>query len=216
MRIFEVSHRIEADMETYPGLPRPTTGVVVDYDASRERYQNKAEFFIGTFQLCGNTGTYVDSPRHRYRDGADLSDLPLERLADLPTVVVDATGAGRAIGAAPFARLSCAGGALLIRTGHSLHWRTPRYFKEHPFLTSEAVVAILAARPSFIGIDTFNIDDTDDPARPAHTMLLGAGIPICEHMTALDKIPEGGRLHAVPLAWAGGVTFPVRAYVVAP
>src|SRR5207302_215322 len=103
-------------MKTYPGLPEPTVDVVVDYEASRERYQNKAEFYIASLHLCGNTGTYVDSPRHRYRDGVDLAGLPLERLANLPVLVVDATQAGRAIGANAFRDLEMAGHAILVRT----------------------------------------------------------------------------------------------------
>src|SRR5438105_14973912 len=97
-RFIELSHEIVPGMKTYPGLPEPKVDVVVDYEASRERYQNKAEFYIANLHLCGNTGTYVDSPRHRYRDGVDLAGLPLEQLADLPTLVVDATKAGRALG----------------------------------------------------------------------------------------------------------------------
>ena len=214
--IIEVSHPVVAGMKTYPGLPSPEVEIVFDYDDSRERYQGKAEFRIASLHLCGNTGTYVDAPIHRYRGGTDLASLPLDRLADLDTVVVDATRAGRAIGPDAFGGLELAGRALLVRTDFSRHWGTEAYFGENPFLTGDACDALLARGVRFVGIDSLNIDDVADSSRPAHTKLLGAGIPICEHMTNLAEVPaSGGRLHAVPIAWVGGASFPVRAYVVA-
>jgi len=214
-RFVELSHQIVAGMKTYPGLPEPTVEVLLDYEASHERYQNQAEFYIASLHLCGNTGTYVDSPRHRYRDGADLADLPLERLANLPTVIVDATQAGRAIGGDAFRDLDLSGTAILFRTDFSNRWGTPAYFADNPFLTAAACKLLVSKRPAFVGIDSLNIDDTGDPSRPAHTSLLGAGIPVCEHMTNLQALPaSGARLHAVPIAWVGGATFPVRAYAI--
>jgi len=214
-RFIELSHEIVPGMKTYPGLPEPKVDVVVDYEASRERYQNKAEFYIASLHLCGNTGTYVDSPRHRYRDGVDLAGIPLDRLADLPALVVDATQAGRAIGADAFRDLEMAGHAILVRTDFSNHWGTETYFSNNPFLTADASDLLVSKRPAFVGIDSLNIDDIGDPSRPAHTKLLRAGIPICEHMTNLKALPAtGSRLHAVPIAWVGGGTFPVRAYAV--
>jgi kynurenine formamidase len=158
----------------------------------------------------------VDSPRHRYADGADLASLPLEALADLPVAVVDATGAGRAIGPERFAGIDAKGKAVLVRTGFSRHWRTDAYFTDNPFLTRGASEHLARAGAAFVGIDSLNIDDTADKSRPAHTILLRAGIPVCEHLTGLDALPaSGARLHAVPIAWVGGATFPVRAYVIA-
>ena len=216
MRFIEVSHRIEAGMKTYPGLPEPTVDVILDYESSRDRYGGKAEFLIASLHLCGNTGTYVDSPHHRYPTGVDLAELPLERVAHLPVVVIDATSSGRAIGPDVFRGKTLTGHAVLVRTEFARHWGTEAYFSEHPFLTAHSVDVLAQARPAFVGIDSLNIDDTADLSRPAHTKLLGAGIPVCEHMTGLAAIPpSGGRLHAVPIAWAGGATFPVRAYVIA-
>ena len=214
MSIFiEVSHPVEPGMETYPGLPAPRVDVVMDYEASRPKYQNQAEFYIASLHLCGNTGTYVDAPVHRFRGRADLAALPLESLADLPVVRVDAHGE-RGIGAELFAGLDVRNCAVLVNTGWSQHWRTPRYFEPAPFLTAQACDALLAAGVRFVGIDSLNIDDMGDPSRPAHTKLLGAGVPVCEHMTNLAAVPAtGGRLHAVPIAWVGGASFPVRAYV---
>ena len=215
-RFIEVSHPVVAGMKTYPELPEPAVQVLLDYDASHERYQHKAEFFIAALHLCGNTGTYVDSPIHRHRGGTDLAGLPLERLADLDAVVIDATSAGRAIGPEVFGRANVADKAALFRTDFSRHWGTSAYFSDNPFLTAAACDALLDAGVRFVGIDSLNIDDTADPSRPAHTKLLGAGIPVCEHMTNLAAVPvTGGRLHAVPIAWVGGASFPVRAYVVA-
>ena len=216
MSFIEVSHQVVPGMKTYPGLPEPTVDVVFDYDTSRERYRGKAEFFIASLHLCGNTGTYVDSPIHRYRGGADLAGLPLERLADLETVLVDCSGAAdRAIGPEALAGVEMRYRAVLVRTDFSLRWGTEEYLGPNPFLTAEACEMLVRQGALFVGIDSLNIDDTGDASRPAHTALLGAGIPICEHMTNLAAVPEsGGRLHAVPIAWVGGASFPVRAYVI--
>jgi kynurenine formamidase len=212
-RFVEVSHKIVPGMTTYPGLPVPEVDLVFDYDESRSRYQDKAEFLIANLHLCGNTGTYVDSPKHRYRDGVDLAGLPLARLAHLPTLVVDATRAGRAIDAEYFQGLDVSGRAVLVRTDFSNHWGTDHYFKDNPFLTGDACDLLVTQGAALVGIDSLNIDDTGDASRPAHTKLLLAGIPICEHMTKLNEVPNSGaRLHAVPIAWVGGATFPVRAY----
>jgi len=212
-RFIEVSHEIEEGMETYRPLPPPKVEVLNDYDASR--YQGKSEFLIASLHICGNTGTYVDSPRHRYRGGVDLAGLPLERVADLEVVVVDATRVGRAIDAGALPSGSLEGKALLVRTDFSRHWRTESYFKDNPFLTADACRALVDAGAAFVGIDSLNIDAIEDMSRPAHTILLGAGIPVCEHMTNLSALQSGiGRLHAVPIAWVGGATFPVRAYVI--
>ena len=213
----EVSHPVEAGMKTYPGLPEPAVDVNMSYEASHERYHDKAEFFIASLHLCGNTGTYVDSPMHRHRGAADLSALPLERLADVETVVLDCEGE-RAIGPEALSDVELRYRAVLIRTGFSRYWRTPEYFSEpNPFLTAAACEMLVRQGALFVGIDSLNIDDTEDWSRPAHTLLLGAGIPVCEHMTNLESVPaSGGRLHAVPIAWVGGASFPVRAYVITP
>jgi|SRR5271157_475688 len=218
LELVEVSHRIEPGMKTYPGLPEPRAETLLDYDASRERYGGKAEFLIASLHLCGNTGTYVDSPRHRHRGGADLAGLPLESVAHVPVVKVDARGSeARGLGTDAFADVDVAGKAVLVNTDWSRHWRTDRYFENNPFLTAAACEMLVARGARFVGIDSLNIDDIEDPSRPAHTILLGAGIPICEHMTNLRALaPEGGYLHAAPIAWVGGATFPVRAYVVYP
>jgi kynurenine formamidase len=213
-RFIEVSHVIEAGMVTYPGLPPPEVKVIVDHDTSRERYQNKSEFLIASLHLCGNTGTYVDSPLHRHRGAADLAALPLERLAHVPARVFDARTLGRAIRRDLFEGVDLRGSAVLIRTDFSRYWRTERYGRDNPFLAADACELLVSAGVAFVGIDSLNIDDVADLARPAHTILLGAGIPVCEHMTNLAASPaEGGHLHAVPIAWRGGATFPVRAYV---
>jgi kynurenine formamidase len=213
-RFIDVSHVIEAGMVTYPGLPVPEVKVIVDHDSSRERYQGKSEFLIASLHACGNTGTYVDSPIHRHRGATDLAGLPLERLAHVPVRSFDARSLGRAIGPGPFEGAELRGCAVIVRTDFSQHWRTERYGRDNPFLTADACEALVKAGAAFVGIDSLNIDDIGDLSRPAHTILLRAGIPICEHMTNLAALPpSGGHLHAVPIPWKGGATFPVRAYV---
>ncbi len=216
-RLIEVSHPIRAGMKTYPGLPEPRAEVLLDYDASREKYGDRAEFFIASLHLCGNTGTYVDAPIHRFRGGQDLASLPLARLAHVPIVVVEATAGARRIDAAAFEGLDVKDKAVLVHTRWSRRFGTDAYFEPNPHLTRAACELLVAGGAAIVGIDSLNVDDTADLARPAHTVLLGAGVPVLEHLTDLDAL-EGvaGFLHAVPIAWVGGATFPVRAYVVAP
>jgi arylformamidase len=214
--LIDLSHTIEHGMITYKGLPAP---IVCDYlsrEASRKLYAPGTEFQIGKIEMVANTGTYLDSPFHRFADGKDLSELPLERLADLEAVVVRWGRRGRAVGLSALEGRPVRGKAVLIDTGWSAHWRTDRYFEGHPFLTRDAAEYLREAGAALVGIDSYNIDDTDDMARPVHSTLLGAEIPIVEHLTGLDRMPEeGGRFFAVPVKVKGMGTFPVRAFGIA-
>lgn len=214
-RLIDLSHTIEHGTETLRGYPRPVICDFLSREDSRAHYAPGTEFHIGRIDMIANTGTYVDSPFHRFADGADLSELPLERIADLPGVVVRAEGLGRAIGPEAFQGVEVAGRAVLVHTGHAQHWQTDAYFTGHPFLTRAASERLSATGAAFVGIDSLNIDDTGDPTRPAHTVLLGAGIPICEHMTSLEQLPDTGfRLTAAPVKVKAFGTFPVRAFAV--
>jgi kynurenine formamidase len=213
MRSIEVRHPVEGGRKTYPGLPGPEIKILPDYDGYRERRGGLFEFRIVSLHLCGNTGTCVEAPLHRHRDGADLAALPLVRLAHLPAKVTDAAGAGLAIGEDLLAGCDLAGGAVLFRTGWSRRWGTEGSFERGPHLAAAACEALLRAGAVFAGIDSLNIDDIKDLSRPAHTLLPGAGVPVREH-TNLGAVPgSGGRLRAVPLAVRGGARMPVRAYV---
>ena len=212
MQRIEVSHKIEMGMKTYPGLPEPSAEVLLDYDSSR--YGGLSEFYIASLHCCGNTGTYVDAPIHRYRGATDLAGLSLDQLAHVPLIVIDALDT-TAIGPERFQGLKLAGKAVAIRTEWSRHWRTEAYFGDNPHLTEDACQALLDAGVVFAGIDSVNIDALQDLRRPAHTTLLKASVPICEHMTNLTSLPkQGGYIHAAPISWIGGATFPVRAYVI--
>lgn len=215
-RIVDLSHVVEHGMVTYKGLPGPVICDFLSREQSRGVYAEGVEFHIGRIDMVANTGTYLDSPFHRYADGKDLADLRLESLADLESVVVEARGRStRAIDADVFEGLDLAGKAVLVRTGWSDHWRTDRYFEGHPFLTRDAARLLAGAGVVLVGVDTYNIDDTGDAARPVHSILLGADIPICEHMTGLDQLPStGARLFAVPVKVRAFGTFPVRAFAI--
>ncbi|WP_143591091.1 cyclase family protein [Thermoactinospora rubra] len=215
--IVELSHRIVEGMVTYPGVPAPVIGVHLSREASREVYAPGTEFHIGTILLAANTGTYVDTPFHRYADGPDLAQVPLDRLADLPGLVVRAP-AGRATGVAAFEGLDVRGRAVLIHTGWDRHFGTEEYFHGHPYLAPEAAEWLVEQGAALVGIDSLNIDDTPPRGpRPAHTLLLGAGIPVVEHLTGLEALPpDGFRFHAAPPMIRGMGTFPVRAYAVIP
>ncbi len=210
----DLSHAVEDGMITYPGLPAPVIGDVVSREASREHYAPGTEFQIGSILLCANTGTYVDSPFHRYANGIDLADLPLERLADLDAIVVNAVGnQDRAIHRDQLLPYDLEGRAVLVHTGWDRHWGTDAYLHDHPFLTADAAQLLVEAGAALVGIDSLNIDDTSTGKRPVHTALLAEEIPVCEHLTHLDRLPaEGFRFSAVPVKVRGMGTFPVRAY----
>jgi kynurenine formamidase len=215
-RFIDLSHTIEHGMITHPGLPGP---VICDYlsrEASRGRYGPGVEFQIGRIEMVANTGTYIDSPFHRYRDGKDLAALGLGRLVDLPAVVVRApAGGGRVVQRSSFAGLALRGAAVLVHTGWDAHWRTPRYGIDNPHLTGEAAAFLVEEGVALVGIDAVNIDDLADGSRPVHSTLLGAEVPIVEHLTGLAAVPDrGARFSAVPPKLAGVGSWPVRAYVV--
>ena len=213
VRFIELSHRIEENMLTYKGLPAPVMCDFLSRSESRSLYENGAEFSIQTIKMVGNTGTYLDSPFHRYADGKDLADLPLASVAHLDAVVVKSND--MAIGPDAFEGIEFAGKAVLVRTDWDVHWRTDRYFENHPFLTAAAANHLVAGGAALVGIDSHNIDDTRGRDRPVHTILLGKDIPICEHMTGLDQMPElGARFYAVPPKLVAFGTFPVRAFAI--
>jgi arylformamidase len=214
--IVDLSHPLEPGMPSYPGLPEPQfeTFFTHSESAARGSYAPGTTFQIATYRLGGNTGTYVDAPFHRHPSGADLRSVPIERLVHLPGIVVTAFNEGP-IEAAAFAGRELAGKAVLVRTDWADHWGSPDYFRSGPYLTAGACRALVEAGVALAGIDCANIDNMQDPERPAHTILLEAGIPIVEHLRGLDQLPPAGfHFHAAPPAIAGGTSFPVRAYAV--
>ncbi len=215
-RLIDVSHEIEAGMTTYPGLPAPVISDHLSREAALGIYAEGTTFQIGRIEMVANTGTYVDAPFHRFAEGGDLASLPLERLADLEGVLIDVTNREScAIDVDRLENQSLKNHAVLVRTGWDIHWQTPHYGQEAPFLTRAAAEYLVAAGVALVGIDSVNIDNMDDGERPAHTVLLGAGIPIAEHLCNLNKLPSSGfRFHAVPVKFRGVGTFPVRAYAV--
>lgn len=210
--IVDLSHTISDGLVTYPGLPGPTIGTHLSREASRERYAPGTEFHIGTISMVANTGTYLDMPFHRYADGADLAGLPAERVVAIDGVVVRQQGEG-GIGPEQLDDVETWGKAVLFQTGWDRLFGTPAYGgPEAPFLTADAARRLVDGQAAIVGIDSVNIDDTTDASRPAHTILLAAGIPIVEHLTNLDRLPARGfEVTALPPRIEGMGTFPVRA-----
>jgi arylformamidase len=214
--LIDLSHVVENGMVTYKGLPAP---IICDYmsrEESKKFYAPGTEFHIGKIEMCSNTGTYLDSPFHRYPDGKDLSELPLSSLADLDAFLIRVENSStRAIDKSFFEGLDIKDRALLIHTGWDRHWRTDQYFEGHPFLTKDAAQFLADSKVKLVGIDSLNIDDTQDLTRPAHSILLGAEIPIVEHMCNLKKLPEDNfRFFAVPVKVKNFGTFPIRAFAI--
>jgi arylformamidase len=209
--LIDLSHEIEHGMITYKGLPAPLICDHLSREASRALYAEGTEFQIGRIDMVANTGTYLDTPYHRYADGIDLAGLRLDAIADLPGLVVSALDRS-SIGPEAFDGLDLRGRAVLVHTGWDRHWRTDAYFESHPFLTEAAALRLRDAGAALVGIDSHNIDDISGSTRPVHSVLLAAGIPIVEHMTGLGALPKTGfRFSAVPPKIKGMGTFPVRA-----
>ncbi|HEU5483218.1 MAG TPA: cyclase family protein, partial [Sphingomicrobium sp.] len=208
------SHVIEHGMTTYKGLPGPQVCDFWTREGSAGNYDDGSSFQIGRIDMVANTGTYLDSPFHRYAEGKDLSELPLSSLSDLPGIVVRRPYENAlAPDAADLEGVDVRGKAVLVQTGWDRHWRTDAYATGHPFLTATAAEWLAENGAALVGIDSYNIDDSRGRSRPVHTVLLAAEIPICEHMTGLDRLPDSGfRFTAAPPKVRGMGSFPVRAY----
>jgi kynurenine formamidase len=214
-QFIELSHIITDGMVTYPGLPGPIIRDYVSRAASREHYAADTTFQIGKIEMVANTGTYIDAPFHRYEKGGDLSQLEIGSVANLDGLVIHAAEETRAIRPEIFKDRDLKNKAVLVHTGWDRHWGTGRYFDGHPYLTGEAAAFLKSAGAVLVGIDSLNIDDNTDGTRPAHTILLGAEIPIVEHMNNLGALPDSGfKFFAVPAPIKGMGSFPVRAFAI--
>ena len=222
-QLIDLSHTVEHGLITYKGLPAPIICDFLSREQSRQHYAPGTEFNIAKIEMVANTGTYLDSPFHRYEKGKDLSELELSSLANLEGVIVRGKGEGvkgkeaqRSIGIQELGDIAVKGKAVLIHTGWDAYWETDQYFDgTHPFLTKDAAQFLADQGAALVGIDSYNIDDTADLTRPAHSILLGAGIPIVEHMCNLGDLPNTGfKFFAVPVKVKGMGTFPVRAFAI--
>jgi len=215
-RLVDLSHPLSDGMAAYPGLPDARFGAIVDHDASRDRYGGKAEFYLGRIEIAANTGTYLDAPFHRHREGEDLAALDLASVVELPSLIAEHDPAsGRSIALDGLGGFD--GQAVLVRTGWDGRWGTDGYWTDGPYLTSGAADRLVAGGARLVGVDFANVDDLADLARPVHTALLAAGIPIVENLRGLEALPlDGFTFSAPPLAIRGGATVPVRAYAEVP
>jgi arylformamidase len=214
-KLIDLSHTVEHGLITYKGLPAP---IICDYlsrEASKGHYAEGTTFHIGRIDMVANTGTYIDAPFHRYAEGKDLSELALDVIADVAGVVIRIDSATSAIGPEAFAGVNVKGKAVLVHTGWSQYWGTDEYFYNHPFLTAPAAELLRASGAVLVGIDSLNIDDISAGERPVHSILLGADIPIVEHLCHLEQLPDKAfRFHAVPVKVKQFGTFPVRAFAI--
>ncbi|MDO7880961.1 cyclase family protein [Antiquaquibacter soli] len=216
-RVVDLSHVIRAGLVTYPGLPAPTITPHLTRQDSRAKYAPGTEFAMDIITMIGNTGTYLDSPWHRYGDGADLAGLDLGTLVDLRAEVFHVTDiASRGVPASVFWDRDVTDAAVLIHTGWDRHFGTPAYASGSPYLDTAAVEYLVGQGAALVGIDALNIDDTESGGeRPAHSGLLAAGIHVVEHLTNLGALPaRGARFTAAPPAVEGFGTFPVRAFAI--
>ena len=213
MKFIDVSHVVAHGLVTYQGLPAPVISDYLSREASRSHYAEGTSFQIGKIDMVANTGTYIDAPFHRYHKGKDLSELDLTNLANLSGSVFHADPTSRMIGPGLFEGKELKGKAILIHTGWDKHWRTDSYFEGHPFLTEETARYLKTSKVALVGIDSLNIDDTENLTRPVHSILLEAEIPIVEHLCNLKALPDDGfRFFAVPVKVKKFGSFPVRAF----
>lgn len=212
--LIDLSHTVEDGLVTYKGLPPP---IICDYlsrEESKKHYSEGTTFQIGKIEMCSNTGTYLDSPFHRYEEGKDLSELDLDALASLDGVKVVIDDGITAIGKDCFIDIEVHSKAVLVQTNWSKNWNTEQYYEGHPFLTEQAAQYLRDNGAVLVGIDSYNIDDISGKERPVHSVLLGAEILIVEHLCNLNDVPNSGfRFYAVPVKMKGLGTFPVRAFV---
>ena len=214
-KLIDLSHTVEDGMVTYKGIPAPLICDFLTREASKAFYVEGTTFHIGKIEMAANTGTYIDSPFHRYADGKDLSELALESIADLDGVVLRVPEDQNSIGPEIFSGVEVKSKAVLVHTGWAQHWRTDPYFEDHPHLTADAASYLKESGVTLVGIDSYNIDSTSTGERPAHTILLGSDIPIVEHMCNLEMLPDAAfKFNAVPVKVKKFGTFPVRAYAV--
>lgn len=214
-KLIDLSHTVEEGMITYKGIPAPLICDFLTREASKAYYAEGTTFHIGKIEMAANTGTYLDSPFHRYAEGKDLSELKLEAIADLDGILFHAAPDQTTIGPELFTGADVQGKAVLIHTGWARHWRTDQYFEDHPHLSEAAAALLKESGATLVGIDSYNIDGTKTGTRPAHSILLGADIPIVEHMCNLQNLPNRGfKFNAVPVKVKKFGTFPVRAYAV--
>lgn len=212
-RFVELNHLLEDGMMAYPGLPRPKIGAFLDHKESRSRYKDQAEFYLGKVDMVCNLGTYLDSPFHRYPDGTDLSQIPLESVAGVPGIVCNAVISSNRSITLKGDESELNRRAVLIRTGWDERWGRESYYEPGPYLSTESIDLLIRSKTMLVGVDFWNVDDTTDPARPAHTRLLASNILIVEHLCNLSALPGTGfRLYAVPLRVIRGASFPVRAF----
>jgi len=200
-------------MKAYPGYPSPQVGAYITREESRARYGGKAKFYIGRVEMVCNVGTYLDAPFHRYANGADLSQIPLETIAGLQGLVLDGSPSPSRAISIDCDRSDLSGRAVLIRTGWDRRWGTDRYWELGPFLSDSTIDLLLEGKVALVGVDFWNIDDVENPSRPAHTRFLKENIPIVEHLANLTSLPRTGfKFYAVPPPIMKGASFPVRAY----
>ena len=214
-KIVDLSHPIEDGMITYTGLPGPKISDHLSREASQAHYAEGTTFQIGKIDMVSNTGTYIDAPYHRFKNGKDLSQLDLTSMANLDGLVFHAPPDSRAITSEIFNGRDVSAKAVLVHTGWNQHWGTEQYFENHPYLTREAAEYLQSGGATLVGIDSLNIDDNTDDTRPVHTILLRSEIPIVEHLCNLGALPDGGfKFFAIPAPVRGMGSFPVRAFAI--
>ncbi|MFW9854743.1 MAG: cyclase family protein [Candidatus Thorarchaeota archaeon] len=222
MRFIDLSHLFEDNMpgfrlksengntSTFTARIRP----FLTHEQSRPRYKNKAAFEITEMTFQTSVGTYLDSPYHRYPDKRDISEIGIEEVI-LEGIVLDARdgSAGTSVGLEIIPdELEIANKAILINFGWDQHWGTEKYH-DYPFISEKLIKFLSKTNVGLVGVDTINIDDSRNLARPAHTEFLKNDILIVENLTNLSALyNKRFRFFCVPIKGKQVAAMPVRAF----
>jgi arylformamidase len=220
--LVDLSHTFEDGMPGFvmrapDGSSAPFTARVrpfLTHEQSEPFYGGKASFELTEVRFHTSIGTYIDAPRHRFRGMRDISQLRLEELV-LDGVVVPIPG-GRPGDAVGLDQMNLpedvADKAVLFRFDWDQYWGNSAYDR-YPYIGLDAIERLIAGRVKLVGVDTINIDNREDPYRPAHTKFLSNDILIVENLTNLSSLPASGfRFFAVPIKAKDATSMTVRAF----
>lgn len=212
-KLIDLSHTIDENTITYKGLPAPIICDYISREASKQHYAKGTSFQIGKVDMVVNSGTYIDAPFHRFAEGKDIASIDIDQVADITAIKILIPDSEQKIGKHYFEGKDLTGKAVIIQTNWSRHWNTDNYFEGYPYLSVRAAEYLKQKKAVLVGIDSLNVDDNTTDERPVHTILLGAGILIVEHLCNLDKVPvEEFKFFATPVKIKGAGSFPVRAF----
>lgn len=213
----DLSHSIENGTVTYPGDPPALIELTLDRKLTSKLNGGgtTSGVEINTIKMVSTSGTYIDAPYHVFEDGKKIKDYPIEKLVNLPSIVVKIPENRNYFDVQDISGINVKGKAVLFFSGHDKFFMTPEYGKNAPYLTIELANILVEKGAIFVGIDSPLIDNMEKQSElgiPVHYKLLGADIPICEDLANLELLPtDGFTITALP-AKVALESFPARVF----